>query len=192
MGRVNIFPICFHRLSSVPAHIDPASLAGPFTAGATFLVVLAVSLLSSGQLRLWGPLIGVAVGCAVGSFFGILDLTAVREAAWVGLPAGSWPGLDLSFDARVWALFPAFAIVTIVGAIETFGDGIAIQRVSTRTREPVDFKSVQGAVNADGVGNLLSGLAGTLPNTTYATSISVAQLTGVAARRVGQLVACTL
>ncbi len=182
---VNIFPICFHRLSSVPAHIDPTSLAGPITAGATFFVILVVSLLSSGQLRLWGPLIGVVTGCTVGSFFDILDLTPIREAAWVGLPSATWPGLDLSFDAKFWGLLPAFMIVTIVGAIETFGDGIAIQRVSTRTREPVDFKAVQGAVNADGVGNLLSGLLGTLPNTTYATSISVAQLTGVAARRVG-------
>jgi NCS2 family nucleobase:cation symporter-2/xanthine permease XanP len=154
-------------------------------AGATFVVILVFSLLATGRLRLWGPLIGVVVGSAVAAGFGVVDLTPTREAAWIGLPATGWPGLDLSFDAKFWALLPAFLIVTVVGAIETFGDGIAIQRVSTRTREPVDFKAVQGAVNADGVGNLLSGLAGTLPNTTYATSISVAQLTGVAARRVG-------
>ena len=35
------------------------------------------------------------------------------------------------------------------------------------------------------MGNLLSGLIGTPPNTTYSTSISLAELTGVAARRVG-------
>ena len=35
------------------------------------------------------------------------------------------------------------------------------------------------------MGNLLSGLAGTVPNTTYGMSISVAELTGVAARRIG-------
>ena len=49
---------------------------------------------------------------------------------------------------------------------------------------PVDFKVVQRALNADGVGNLLSGLAGTVPNSTYSASISIADLTGVAARRV--------
>ena len=41
------------------------------------------------------------------------------------------------------------------------------------------------APRTDGMGNLLSGLAGTPPNTTYSTSISLAELTGVAARRVG-------
>ncbi len=35
------------------------------------------------------------------------------------------------------------------------------------------------------MGNLLSGLAGTLPNTTYSTSISLAEVTGIGARRVG-------
>ena len=47
---------------------------------------------------------------------------------------------------------------------------------------------VQGALNADGVGNLLSGLAGTVPNTTYSSSIALAEVTGIAARRVGVVI----
>ena len=43
----------------------------------------------------------------------------------------------------------------------------------------------RGAVAADGVGNLLSGLAATVPNTTYSTSVAVTELTGVAARGIG-------
>ena len=114
----------------------------------------------------------------------MLDWTPLLNAAWFGLPQSGWPGLDLSFDARFLGLLVPFIIVTIIGAIETYGDAIAIQRVSHRTPVPVDFKVVQRALNADGVGNLLSGLSGTVPNTTYASSISIADLTGVAARRV--------
>ena len=47
---------------------------------------------------------------------------------------------------------------------------------------------VQGALNADGVGNLFSGLAGTVPNTTYSSSIALAEVTGIAARRVGVVI----
>ena len=72
-----------------------------------------------------------------------------------------------------------------MGAIETVGDGVAIQRVSQRRPRATDFRVVQGALNADGVGNLLSGVAGTLPNTTYSSSVSLAEVTGIAARRVG-------
>ena len=50
---------------------------------------------------------------------------------------------------------------------------------------PWNFRAVQGAVGADGVGNLLSGLMATVPNTTYSASIAVTELTGVASRRVG-------
>ena len=39
-------------------------------------------------------------------------------------------------------------------------------------------------MNAYGVGNILAAVAGTLPNTPYANSASIADLTGVAARRV--------
>ena len=47
---------------------------------------------------------------------------------------------------------------------------------------------VQGALNADGVGNFLSGILGTLPNTTYSSSISLAEVTGIGARRVGVII----
>ncbi|MCY4123389.1 MAG: hypothetical protein OXG72_20975 [Acidobacteria bacterium] len=62
------------------------------------------------------------------------------------------------------------------------GDPGEARRCAARA---IDFRSVQGAMWADGVGNLLSGLAGTLPNTTYATGTGIVELTGVAARSVG-------
>jgi NCS2 family nucleobase:cation symporter-2/xanthine permease XanP len=182
---VTAFPYVFRMLGQVPEGVEPASLAAPITAVVTFIVSVAITLFASGQMRLWGPLFGVILGSIVAGYFGVLDLSGVSEASWIGLPTTLFPGPDLSFDSRLWGLLPAFMIVTLVGAIETFGDGIAIQRVSARTQKPVDFKIVQGAVYADGLGNLISGLAGTMPNTTYSTSVAVADLTGVAARRVG-------
>ena len=53
----------------------------------------------------------------------------------------------------------------------------------------IDFRAIQGSLNADGLGNLLSGLAGTVPNSTYSLSSSVAQITGIASRVVGMSVA---
>ena len=115
---------------------------------------------------------------------GIFDFEPVRNAGWIGIPTG-WPGLDFSFGASFWALLPAFVFVTLIGAIETIGDAIAIQRVSWRKPRAPDYRVVGGAVAADGVGNLLSGVLGTVPNTTYSNSISMTELTGVASRRVG-------
>lgn len=182
---VTIMPIAFQKLSHLPEGHAGHPLAAVFTSIISLVAMLAVTFFSAGKMRLWGPVIGILVGSVAAWSFGLADFTKIGEAAWVGLPTASWPGLDLSFSPAFWWLLPGFAIVTIIGALETFGDGIAIQDVSQRKPKPTDFKVVQGAVSADGLGNLLSGLMGTLPNTTYSTSISIVDMTGVAARRVG-------
>ncbi len=180
---VTVMPIIFDLLKDVPEG-SPAP-AAPLSAFATVIIIAGIALKATGALRLWAPVIGVFVGSTVAAFFGIYDVDRIAEAPWIGLPKGEWPGLDFSFGPVFWALLPAFVFVTLVGAIETIGDSVAIQQVSWRRQRAVDFRAVQGAVAADGLGNLLSGLAGTVPNTTYSTSVSVTELTGVGARSVG-------
>ena len=180
---VTVMPIVFGMLTQVPA--DTPALAAPLSALVTALVICGISLKAEGVLRLWAPVIGIVAGCGVAGYFGLYDVGSIAAASWGGLPEGGWPGFDLDFGPVFWGLLPAFVFVTLVGAIETVGDGIAIQRVSWRKPRAVDFRAVQGAVSADGVGNLFSGLMGTVPNTTYSNSISVTALTGVGARSVG-------
>ena len=181
-----VMPIIFDSLTDVPE--GTSSAAAPVAALVTLVTVAGLVLRAPPAWRLWSPVIGIILGCAVAAPFGLYDVQQIREAPWVGVPLGAWPGLDVIPDPEFWALLPAFVVVTIVGAIETLGDGVAIQRVSRRRRRATDFRVVQGALNADGVGNLLSGIAGTLPNTTYSSSISLAEVTGIAARRVGVVI----
>ena len=180
---VTLMPIMFGMLGNVPEGSPPA--AAPVSVIATLVVTVGVTLRATGVVRLWAPVIGIAGGCAAAGAFGLYDTRLVAEAGWVGLPAGGWPGFDLHFGPAFWSLLPAFVFVTLIGAIETIGDSVAIQRVSRRKRRATDYRVVQGAVTADGVGNLLSGLAATVPNTTYSSSVSVTDITGVASRAVG-------
>ncbi len=178
-----IMPLVFDILTDVPEGASPA--AAPASAAASLVVIAAIALYASGAWRLWAPVIGLAAGCAVAAAFGLYDAGPVLEAPWVGVPANAWPGLDLEFDARFWLFLPTFAFVTLIGSIRIAGDAVAIQRVSWRTPRAVDFRAVQGAIGADGLGNLLAGIAGTMPNTTFSASPSLVELTGVAARSVG-------
>ncbi|MYF90556.1 MAG: xanthine/uracil/vitamin C permease [Boseongicola sp. SB0676_bin_33] len=180
---VTVMPIVFGMLDQVPD--DAHQLASPLSAAATIAVIVGIALAATGVWRLWAPVIGVIVGSVVAWMFGIYEAERVAQAAWIGLPQGGWPGFDVDFGPAFWSLLPGFVIVTLVGAIETIGDSMAIQHVSWRERRAVDYRAVEGAVAADGLGNMLSGLLGTIPNTTYSTSISVTELTGVASRRVG-------
>ena len=181
---VSVAPIVFNKLTDVPAGAPAA--AAPTTALVTLAAIVLVALRLSGAWRVWAPAIGLAAGGITGLAFGIYDLERIADAPWMGLPDfTAYPGLDLSFGATFWALLPGFVIVTLVGAMDTLGDAIAIQRASWRKPRAIDFRSIQGAINADGLGNFLSGVGGTVPNTTYGSSIAIAELTGVAARSVG-------
>ncbi len=180
---VTVMPVMFDMLNDIPEGATNADAA--ISTVATLVLVIVIALRARGALRLWAPVIGVIGGSVVAAMVGLYDTRLVAEAGWFGIPEVKWPGFDLSFDATFWSLLPAFVFVTLVGAIETIGDAIAIQGVSWRSQRAVDYRAVQGAVTADGVGNLLSGLLGTVPNTTYSTSVSVTELTGVASRAVG-------
>ena len=180
---VTVMPIVFDMLRDVPEGAAPA--AAPVSAAVTLGVLAVLALRASGALRLWAPVVALVLGCVTASFFGLYDTSLVLQADWIGVPGSGWPGFDMSFGPMFWALLPAFVFATLVGAIETIGDSMAIQGVSWRKPRATDFREVQGAVAADGIGNLLSGLAGTVPNTTYSTSIAITELTGIAARSVG-------
>ena len=178
-----VAPIVFNMLTDVPD--TTPEFASPLIAVATIGVIAPLALRAPKAFQLWAPLVGVIAGCVTSSFFGLYDYQRVLDAPWIGLPDMAWPGLDLGLGAEFWALLVTFTMVSLVSALETVGDGVAVQQVSLRRLRTTDFRVIQGALNADGLGNLLSGLAGTVPNTTYSSSIPLISLTGVAARRVG-------
>ena len=174
---VTVMPAAFDLLAAVPE--GSPTLAAPLSAAVVVVVIAGIALTAGGALRLWAPVIGVVVGSVVAALFGLYDVSRVAEAPWVGIPAGEWPGFDLDFGPSFWALLPSFLLVAVIATIRTVSGAVAIQRVSWRRPRAVDFRAV------DGVANLLSGLAGTTPNTATTVGASVTELTGVGARTVG-------
>ena len=180
---VTVMPAVFELLADVPT--GSAALAAPLSAGLVVVVISGIALKATGALRLWAPVIGVLVGSGVAALFGLYDVGRVADAAWVGVPAGEWPGFGFDFGPSFWALLPSFVLVALIATIRTISGAVAIQRISWRQPRAVDFRAVQCAITVDGLSNLLSGLAGTTPNTATTVGASVTELTGVAARRVG-------
>ncbi len=195
VGTVNmlipatVLPVVFSRLADAP---QDAALSSPLTAVATGLVIGGISLKAGATLRLWAPLIGVIVGSVFGGSLGLYDFDRVARAPWIGLPHGSWPGIGIDLGPAFVELLPAFAFVALIGAIQTITGAVAIQRVSWRRPRAVDYRAVEGAVTADGIGKLLSGIAGIVPTQTIGVSVPTVELTGVAARRVGIIAAGVL
>ena len=151
----------------------------------TALVTCAIALRAPAGMRVWAAVIGVVTGAVIAATFGLYDADRVAGAAWIAVPENRWPGYDLDFGPAFWTLLPSFLLVALVAGIRTMSSAIAIQRVSWRDERPVDFRVVRGALNVDGLGNMLSGLTGTVPGSAITTSVSMTELSGVAARSVG-------
>ena len=179
---VSVMPVVFDLMTVAEAGSAGGSL---LSAGVTFVAMTAIALRGNPTLRLWGPVVGIVTGSVVAAYFGLYDFGLVADAAWIGPPSAVWPGLDLSFGPEFWTLLPAFLLVAAIGAIRTISSAVAVQRVSWRRQRAADYRSVQGAVAVDGLGNLLCGFAGTVPNTAYSVSVSMTELTGVGARTIG-------
>ena len=165
-----------------PGAGSPANLLIGLT---TFSSILGCAVFGGKKLREWGPLLGIGCGYISAALLGQLEMTNFNSASWFGLPQADWPGVEIGFQAEHWPVLIAFFIATVAGTIETVGDVVAVQKISNRNFRKIDYDSVQGALYADGVGNFLAGLAGTTPNTTYSSNISLLELSGVASRRVG-------
>ena len=185
---VSVLPIAFDSVGDLPA--DAPSAAGPAIAGVTLLVSVIVTLRATGRWRLVAPFISILAGCAAAAAFGVLDGDRIARAGWFGVPELPALSIDFTPDRDFWVLLPSFAILTLVLGLKTISDGVAIQQGSRRRPRAIEFRRIQGMVSANGLGMLLAGTAGTLPPMTNSSySLSLINLTGVAARRVGAGVA---
>ncbi len=181
---VSVLPIAFNSVQDIPDSVPTA--ASPAIAGITLLVSVIVTLRASGRWRLVAPFISIVAGCAAAAAFGVIDMDRIVNSGWFGVPAVPDLSLDLTPGGEFWALLPSFAMLTLVLGIKTISDGVVIQQGSRRRPRAIDFRQIQGMVSVNGIGMLLSGLAGTLPpmvNSSY--TLSVINLTGVASRIVG-------
>lgn len=180
---VSVSPILFDLLHRSPPEASAA--AGPLCIGLTLAVVVGIGLKGTDSLRLWAPMIAVVAGSVLAWLLGIYDTQRVADAAWIGWPVTGWPGLDLGFGPAFRALLPSFLLLALIGMTKSIGFSVAVQRVSWRRPRAVDYRAVQGATAGEGVGNLLTGLLATVPNTPYPQSVSVTEMTGAAARSIG-------
>ena len=180
---VSVLPVVSRLLDSgVEGSAAPGSALSFF---ATALIICAIAMKAPARMRVWAAVIGVVTGSIIAATFGLYDMDRVAGAAWMDVPENRWPGYDLDFGPAFWTLLPSFLLVALVAGIRTMSSAIAIQRVSWRDDRPVDFSVVRGAMNVDGLGNMLSGLVGTVPGSAITTSVSMTELSGVAARSVG-------
>jgi len=183
----SLIPTAFYGLAT-PVRPDAPAWSGL----AIGLVVVAVIVAAQATGRAWariaGAALGVITGCVLSGLFGGLRLPDPGTGAWFTVPKLLPHGF--AFD---WKFVPPFVFIYLVSMLEAIGDITATSQLSgLETRGPAHWRRLSGGVLADGVTSTVTGLLGGFPSATYAQNNGVIQITGVASRRVGYVMAVIL
>ncbi|MBP2654364.1 MAG: uraA [Firmicutes bacterium] len=171
-------------LELVPAATNMAGLTGTMFADSstitygqavtvsmfTLVVTIFGSVLFRGFLSVIPVLIGVVAGYIMSLYLGIVDFESVEKAAWFAMPELYSPVFNIN---AILMIMPAALVVLAehIGHLVVTGNIVGKDLL----KEPGLDRSLFG----DGISNILSGLVGATPNTTYGENIGVMAITKV-------------
>ena len=137
-------------------------------AGVSLLTTLLVSTMAGGILKLIPILCGVAAGYITAMAMGVVDFTALEQAAWIGMPNFTAPEFNIN---AILFMIP----VAIAPAIEHIGDMLAISSVTGK--KYLEKPGLQNTLLGDGFATSAAALFGGPPNTTYSEVTGAVMLT---------------
>ena len=155
------------------------------------VTIIICNIWGKGMIKIVPILLGVVVSYAVAAVTKQVDFTAVKEAAWIGLP--------VSYEDTAFSLFKnantsvlissiiALVPIAIATVIEHIGDVCAIS--STVEKNYVEEPGLHRTLLGDGLATSLAALFGAPANTTYGENTGVLALTKVYDPKVVRLAA---
>lgn len=140
-------------------------------ASVSLLVTLFGSVIFRGFLTVIPVLLGIIAGYVVGLFMGVVDLASIQNAPWIAAP--EFYGLPVFDMNAILMIMPALFVVFA----EHVGHLVVTSNIVGKDlmAEPGLKKSLLG----DGLANIISGIFGATPNTTYGENIGVLAITRV-------------
>ncbi|GGN67065.1 uracil permease [Oceanobacillus indicireducens] len=123
-----------------------------------------------GFLKIIPILLGIVTGYIIATIYGIVDYTAVKEAAWIQMP--TYYKIEFNW-ADILIILPA-ALVLIpehIGHLVVTGNIVK--------RDLVKDPGLDRSLLGNGISTMISSLFGSTPNTTYGENIGVLAITRV-------------
>ena len=136
----------------------------------SLVTAVVVSMKAKGLLKLIPIFCGIIVGYLAAWLFYDLDLSGVRDAAWIGLPQFVFPKFS-------WEPILFMIPVAIAPVIEHIGDVYVVNTVTGKdfVKDPGLHRTLLG----DGLACLFAGLVGGPPVTTYSEVTGAMSLTKI-------------
>lgn len=175
---LELAPVAVQQSGLAPWPTQAGSVVAPFTPDSntvivsmfTLLVGIVGSVMFRGFMQIIPILFAVVVGYILALFMGMVDTTRIMEASWLALPTFSAPVYDPN---AILIIAPACIVVLA----EHISHLIVTGKITGEDlmKKPGLHRSLLG----DGISNVVSGFAGSPPNTTYGENIGVMALTRV-------------
>ena len=145
------------------------------------LIIVICNIFGKGMIKIIPIILGVIGSYIVAACFGQVDFTAVKEAAWFGMPF-QWENTAFSVLQNpdwsfVWTAVIAIVPIAFATMIEHIGDVAAIS--STCNRNFIADPGLHRTLLGDGCATALAALFGAPANTTYGENTGVLNLTKV-------------
>ncbi|MDD4992914.1 MAG: uracil permease [Paludibacter sp.] len=175
---LELAPVAAQQAGLAPWPTAVGQIVQPFVVSPNVLIVsmftlfvgIVGSVLFKGFLQVIPILIAAISGYILAFFMGMIDTTTIGNAAWFALPQFQSPVLD-------WNAIIIIAPACIVVLAEHISHLIVTGKITDTDlmKDPGLHRSLLG----DGLSNILSGFAGSPPNTTYGENIGVMAITRV-------------
>jgi xanthine permease XanP len=162
---------------------EPIQRDSVLIASASLLIMIGVNIWGRGNLRLYSVFLGFFAGYLLSVALGVLPMSRLAEvlsAPWVALPF-----LENSFEiAFDWSLVPIFVIVSITGALKSFGNLIMCEKVNDEGWQAPDMRRISNGLVADSFAVTASGLLGGMASDTSASNVALTKASGATSRRI--------
>ena len=155
-------------------------------------IIIVCNIWGKGMIKIIPILLGVLGSYLVAACFGLCDFSAVKEAAWIGVPF-HWENTAFHvFQNPNWGLVLSAVIaivpISLATMMEHIGDMCAIS--STTGVNYLEDPGLHRTLMGDGLATALASLFGAPANTTYGENTGVLNLTKVFDPKVVRIAAC--
>lgn len=167
---LELVPVAADMAGLIAAQDEPRDTTAITVALLTLGATIIYWVTMRGFLKIIPILLGIVTGYIIATIYGIVDYTAVKEAAWIQMP--TYYKIEFNW-ADILIILPA-ALVLIpehIGHLVVTGNIVK--------RDLVKDPGLDRSLLGNGISTMISSLFGSTPNTTYGENIGVLAITRV-------------
>jgi xanthine permease XanP len=184
MVAAGLVPLGTSKFLGIKYEGEPIQAENLIVAALTLLIMIGINIWGKGKIKLYSVLFGLIIGYLLSIVFGLMgsdDFKDIKTAPWIALPV-----LDQMWTFSFhWTLLPTVLIVSLCGALKSFGNLIMCEKVNDDEWAEPDIKRIGSGLMADAICVTTSGVIGGMASDTSASNVALSHASGATSRWIG-------